>query len=322
MIEFNIVEDNYGQTLEKFVKKILPDAPLSFIYKLFRKKDIKVNNHWQSLKYILNIGDNVKIYITDGQLNQFKQHKAVKFVDDISSWIIYEDKEILIVNKPRNILVQQDAKNECSLDEMVLAYLTNKGEYDPNNNAGFTPGPAHRIDRNTSGIVVFGKTIKALQTLFNVFKNRNDISKHYIALVKGNIDKDGEVVAPLKKDESAGKVIVADKNNGGKPSKTIYHVIQKFDGYTLLELILITGRTHQIRVHMSYIGHPIIGDAKYGDFELNKNFIKKYHFRNQFLHASEIHFGDLPEPLEYLKSSSFKAKMPTEFENIIENLCK
>lgn len=320
MVQYKVSKEESGQTLEKYVRKVLNYAPLSFIYKLFRKKDVKINGHWADMKAIVNDGDEIKIYATNEQLASFRKEKELEKEDLISEYLVYEDDNILVINKPRNLLVIKDETNQKSLTDMVLSYLYLKGEYDPHKDLAFTPGPAHRIDRNTSGLVIFGKNIKTLQYLYQVIKEKEVISKHYVALVKGSVEKDGEVEAPLKKDESTNKVVVAAKNDGGKEAKTTYHVIKRYKEYSLLDLTLYTGRTHQIRVHMSYIGHPLVGDAKYGDYKVNHDFDKEYHFKNQFLHASEIHLGKLEAPLQYLSKKSFIAPLNNELSDIIKKI--
>ena len=321
MLQFEIVHNEAKQTLEKYVKKVLSNVPLSIIYKLFRKKDIKVNGHWQDKKYIIQEGDLVSIYIKDDELDLCKNDKNLSPKDNLSNLIIYEDKNIIIINKPRGLLVQKgNDKFTKSLDVMVLEYLYFKGEYDPTIDLGFTPGPAHRLDRNTSGIVIFGKNIETLQYLFYILKEREDIQKHYIALVKGVILEDGIIEAPLKKDLETGKVIVDSIKDGAKRAKTIYHVLRNYNDYTLLDLTLVTGRTHQLRVHLQYINHPIVGDNKYGDFEVNKRFEKAFDFKNQFLHANDIKFGLLDQPLRYLSQQAFEADMPSEYIDILKTL--
>ncbi len=323
MVKYQINEKESGQTLEKYVRKVLSTAPLSFIYKLFRKKDIKVNGHWEKEKYLLCDGDEVSIYVTDEQLAEFDKKNDYQPNDSIKDWIIYEDKNILLINKPRGVLVQKDDHTSTkALDQLVIEYLMFKGEYDPLNDHGFKPGPAHRIDRNTSGIVIFGKNHASLVYLFELLKNHELIGKHYISLVCGVVEEDGVVEAPLRKNFDQKKVVVASTKDGGKPSKTIYHVLERFKEYTLLDLTLVTGRTHQIRAHMSYIRHHVVGDTKYGDFKANNYLKKEFNFENQFLHASELHFGHLSKPLEYLSSKSFKADMPEEYNNIIKSLDK
>lgn len=307
-----------GYSLEKFVKKAFNNISLSLIYKLFRKKDIKVNGHWEKEKYILKSGDEVTIYIKDEILNNNENRYIPN--DKIKDWIIYEDNNILLVNKPRGLLVQADSTNSQCLTNLVIEYLMYKGEYDPNKNNSFVPGPAHRIDRNTSGIVIFGKNYLTLEYLFTLLKERELIGKHYIALVVGDITSDGEVTAPLIKDEKNNLVKVASIKDGAKEAKTIYKVIKQFKDFTLLDITLVTGRTHQIRVHMSYIHHPIVGDNKYGDFKVNDLIKKEFNFTNQFLHASSVHFGKLKEPISNLSSRSFTANLTNEEQTLLNKL--
>ena len=317
-----IVNDNEsGQTLEKYVKKVLKNAPLSFIYKLFRKKDIKVNGHWEKEKYIVNSGEEVSIYVSDEQLEEFKKKYDFTPNNTIEPWILYEDNNVLFINKPRGVLVQKDENyNEKPLDQLVIEYLMYKGEYDPQNDLAFKPGPAHRIDRNTSGIVIFGKNHDALAYLFELFQKHELIGKHYICLVCGDISKEGTVDVPLRKNFDTKKVVVAPLSSGAKTAKTVYHPIERFGDFTLLDITLITGRTHQIRVHMSYIRHHVVGDGKYGDFKINNMIDKEYGFKNQFLHASEVHFGQLDKPLENLSKKSFKAPLPEEYSLLLDKL--
>ena len=321
MQKYIVNQKESGQTLEKYVKKVLSIAPLSFIYKLFRKKDVRVNGHWQKEKYIVNENDEVSIYVTDTQLEEFSKKLSYVSSDFIKDWILYEDENVLFINKPRGVLVQNDDHTkEKALDQMVIEYLMFKGEYDPQNDLAFKPGPAHRIDRNTSGIVIFGKNHASLVYLFELIKEHELIGKHYITLVNGIVEEDGEVNAPLRKNFDLKKVVVAPVKEGAKEARTIYHVLEQFKDTTLLDVTLVTGRTHQIRVHMSYIRHHVIGDTKYGDFKANKRFEQEFKFKNQFLHASEIHFGELKVPLKNLSRKSFKAPLLKEYEDILEAL--
>ena len=321
MKKFIVNEKESGQTLEKYVKKVLNEAPLSFIYKLFRKKDIKVNGHWQKEKYVVSEGEEISIFVTDEQLEEFKNKNSYTPRDYIEPWILYEDDNVLFINKPRGVLVQKDDNyNEKPLDQMVIEYLMFKGEYDPQNDLAFKPGPAHRIDRNTSGIVIFGKNHDALAYLFELFQKHELIGKHYICLVCGDVEREGTVEVPLRKNFDTKKVVVAPISSGAKPAKTVYHPIERFGDFTLLDITLITGRTHQIRVHMSYMRHHVVGDGKYGDFKINNMIEKEYGFTNQFLHASEVHFGELKKPLDNLSKRCFKAPMPDEYNDLLNKL--
>ena len=318
MKEFVINDSENGLTLEKYAFKVLPTAPLSLIYKLFRKKDIKVNGHHEDKKYRLSSGDTVRIYLNDEQFIEFQKEKELSPNLKIKDWIIFEDKNVLFVNKPRGLLVQKASPNDESLDQLVIEYLMATNQYDPNKELAFVPGPAHRLDRNTSGIVAFGKNHDALNILFDLFKNHDLINKHYLALVVGSLEKDKDIInAPLKKDEKNNKVVVS---KDGKTAQTVYKVLKRYDNYTLLDVTLLTGRTHQIRVHMAYINHPVVGDSKYGNFEVNKLFKEQYHFANQFLHAYKIGFGDLKEPLSNLSRKEFTAEPREEIAKILTML--
>lgn len=318
MRTFIVQQSEEGQTLEKYIQKLLVSAPMSFIYKLFRKKDVKVNGHHEDRKFIVSANDELSIYIKEEQFEEFLKEKEFQASDTIKDWIVYEDDNVLFINKPRGLLVQKSAPQDKSLDQMVCEYLIYMGEYDPNKDLAFKPGPAHRLDRNTSGIVAFGKTHDALELLFELFKDHELINKHYLALVVGRMEKEKDSInVPLKKDEKNNRVTVAPLDKGGKTAKTVYKVIKQYEDYSLLDVTLLTGRTHQIRVHLSYINHPIVGDSKYGDFSMNRIFKDKYHFANQFLHAYKLGFGDLPKPLTNLSRKEFTAEPNEEIANIL-----
>ena len=321
MRSYIIQKSEEGQTLEKYIQKLLVSAPISFIYKLFRKKDVKVNGHHEDRKFIISENDEVAIYIKEEQFEEFLKEKAFKPNNQIKDWIVYEDENVLFINKPRGLLVQKSAPQDESLDQLVVEYLIYIGEYDPNKELAFKPGPAHRLDRNTSGIVAFGKNHQALELLFELFKNHDLINKHYLALVVGQMEKDKDSInAPLKKDEKTNTVTVASLEKGGKTAKTVYKVVKAYKDYSLLDVTLLTGRTHQIRVHLAYVHHPIIGDEKYGDFAANRVFKQKYGFNKQFLHAYKIGFGDLPSPLTNLSRKEFTAEPNEEIANILTEL--
>ncbi len=319
MKEILISEKEEGQTIYKFVRKYLSEAPLSFIEKVFRKKDIKINGIRVNKQEIVHKGDLIQIYITDAMLNEFLKPKPITEIKNKPN-VIYEDNNILIVNKPSGLLVHGDNKEKrMTLSNIVLNYLYSKGEYDPSNNA-FIPAPAHRIDRNTSGLVIFGKNIKALQELEDLFKEHENIEKYYLALVNGKLTKGGKVDAPLLKDEVLGKVEVKPLSKGGKEALTLYEVEEVYKKYTLLKVQILTGRTHQIRVHMAYIGYPLLGDSKYGDFKENKYFKEKFSYEGQFLHSYIFRFNNINGSLSYLSNKEFKAPLGEKERKIISKL--
>ena len=302
MIQIVIKENEQNKRLDNFLRKYLNQAPLSYIYKLFRKKDIKVNKKVAKPDYITQLNDVITIYIQE----DFHQQKTIKISNRKEFEVIYEDENVLIVNKPIHLLVHEGNDiNEDTLSRQVLNYLIENQSYHPNQESTFVPSLAHRIDRNTSGLVIFGKNNESLQTLFKAFKEHDCLKKSYIALVTGVIDQKGSVDVALKKDEKEKKVMVSAT---GLSAKTLYKPIQKFKNSTLIELNILTGRTHQIRVHMQFLKHPLVGDQKYGNKESDE-IAKKYHMKNYLLHAKQITFLNLGSKLAYLNHQSFVAPM-------------
>ena len=225
--------------------------------------------------------------------------------------IVYEDNNLLIVNKPRGLLLQQDGNNEHeSLDKIISDYLK------------AVAMPAHRLDKDTSGLCVFAKDKKTADELGKVFNDHAQIEKHYLTLVSGVIEEDGVVDAPLKKSFERKKMVVAPLKSGAKSAITKYHVLEKYKNYTLLNVQLLTGRTHQIRAHMSYIRHHVVGDIKYGDYKVNNIFKREFDFEKQFLHAFKLKFLDINGPLNYLKNKEFSCNLPPELEEILKKLDK
>lgn len=307
------------QRVDKYLRKYLSEAPLSFIYKLFRKKDVKINGHWVKENYILNEGEELVVYVTDEQLKEFNQPRKIEMAQ-LNHQIIFEDENILIINKPRGLLVHGDSDEQrLTLSNEVLNYLYFKGEYNPNENKAFRPAPAHRLDRNTSGLVLFAKNLISLQELENLFKEKNELDKIYLALVKGHLNGPLDIDSPLLKDEKSGLVKVSKL---GKSAKTHVEPYKFYDYFSLVKVQIFTGRTHQIRVHLSSKGYPVVGDGKYGDFTLNKEFKNLYNFDNQFLHAYEIRFKNISGHLSYLSNKKFIAQLPKNEEEILKKLSK
>lgn len=230
---------------------------------------------------------------------------------DIKGIIIYEDQNVLIINKPRGLLLQQDGdESHESLDRIVGDYLK------------MIAMPVHRLDKDTSGLCVFAKNKETADEMGKVFNDHSQIEKHYITLVAGQVEEDGVVDAPLRKSFERKKMVVAPLKSGAKTAITRYHILEKYKDYTLLDVRLLTGRTHQIRAHMSYIRHHVVGDIKYGDYKVNNIFKREFGFENQFLHANSLKFLSLKGPLNYLNNKEFSVDLPPELQEILKKLDK
>jgi 23S rRNA pseudouridine955/2504/2580 synthase len=320
-MEFTVDEQSTNQRLDKVVKRILNEAPLSFIYKMFRNKDVKVNGKREKFDYITKTGDQVSIYIKPALLEEFSKQRALRPVDSHMD-IIYEDENLLIVNKPKGLIVVNgedgEGKARITMQDIFLNYLSEKGEYSPSNATNFVPGPAHRIDRNTSGILVFGKNEPTLQALLTLFREKTQIEKSYEALVYGRLPDRGKIDFPLIKDSATHLVKVGRLEKGAKTALTEYEVEKRYGDYCLVRAKLITGRTHQLRVHFAAVHCPIVGDAKYGDFKINKDFEKAFGLHSQFLHAATFDFLDVSGYLSYMSHKSFKAELPEKEKDILK----
>ncbi len=303
-----------NQRVDKYIRKYLEMAPLSFIYKLFRKKDIKVNNKKVSIDYILKENDEITIYVDENDLQSFLKPNVLK-KEKIDFDIIYEDNNILIINKPSGIIIHED-NNPYSktINNQVLNYLYSKNEY--TEDSLFKPSAVHRLDRNTSGILMIAKNIKTSQELYDILKHKELIEKKYLTMVHGKIENKGEIKAKLKKDSKKNIVMIDDLN--GLSAHTIYKPLAVNEEYTLLEVQILTGRTHQIRAHMSYLNHPLVNDNKYGNYKNNETFKQKYKYKQQILHARSIAFKTLKGNLSYLSNKIFYAPLPNELNKIIK----
>ena len=313
-MKIEIGTNEAGQRLDKFLRKYLKDVPLSAIFKAMRKGDIRVNGSKQKENYKLELDDVIEIrYIQSKKEN--KKDNFIK-VDARSIMITYEDDNIVIVEKWPGVLVHPDQKGaEPSLTDYVLSYLNEKGDYIPERELTFTPAPCNRLDRNTSGVVVFGKNFEALRGVNEMIRD-GKVKKYYQALVKGRI-KDGLYKGYISKDENENISKVYDsKAPNTKEISMEVKTIQSNGAFSLLEIDLITGRSHQIRAHLSHLGNPIIGDFKYGDKKINSYFDNKFGLNYQFLYAYKLIFKGGEGRLEYLKNKTIAESLPPMFKKV------
>lgn len=309
---------NANQRLDKFLFKYFNKAGKSFIYKMLRKKRIKYNGAKAEGNEILKQGDCLQMYLSSETMNSFMEAKALKKTE-IKFSVIYEDENIIICEKPAGVIVQGDNENNGkSLNDQLLYYLYQRGEYNPVKESVFTPSICNRLDRNTSGIVLFGKNFAAVQNLNEILKN-NGVIKFYLTVVKGKIDKAGVFKGWHVKRDGNKAEIYDEFREGSKEIITEYCPLKYSKGYTLLEVKLVTGRTHQIRAGFEHSGYYIVGDRKYGDLETNKFFKEKYGLESQFLHAYKVIFKQNSGVLNYLDGRKFVAPLNESMKKIVSD---
>lgn len=309
MLEIKINNTNENQRLDKYLQKYLNKAPKSFIYKMLRKKNIKLNGKKANGNEILAKDDIIALYLAQDTIDNFKEDKKINKTNQ-SFGIIFEDENIILCYKPIDLVSQPDINNKTnSLNDELIYYMHKKGEY--NGNLDFTPSICNRLDRNTSGLVAFGKNLKSLQSLNLAFKT-NLVDKYYLTAVDGIITKSGEIKLYHKKQKEKMQ-IYNSYVEGSKEILTQYTPLKTKDNKTLLCVKLLTGKTHQIRASFEHIGFPILGDTKY-----NKNKDNMFGLKNQFLHCYKMHFKNLPTPLNYLSDKTFICKdVNKSFKNVL-----
>lgn len=308
MVTFTVNENDSGQRVDKFVTKALPDLPKSMMYRLFRKKDIKINGRRCDISAVLQTGDVVTVYVKQ-ELSGEKQHDMnfLKTPDSINA--VYEDDNILIVFKPVGLDSHSNSTSTSdTLINRIKHYLYNKNEYSPETESSFAPALCSRLDRNTSGLVISAKNAAALRELNEAIRN-GSIHKIYRCITVSPPPKSEDIISAYhRKDDSRNIVRISDtKQEGFRKIKTGYRVLDSKKGLTLVEVTLFTGRTHQIRAHLAHINAHILGDGKYGNVSANK----RYGVFRQALCAYSLKF-ELPEnsPLAYMNAVTVNAPEP------------
>lgn len=307
MKSFFINENDSGQRLDKFLSKAAPTIPMSILYKAIRTKNIKINRKRAEISTRLNVGDIVEVYLNDSFFPE--QNSPFIFLSANTKLdIVYEDDNILLVDKPVGLVVHEDESNSPdTLINRILHYLYDNGKYSPIDENSFVPALCNRIDRNTNGIVICAKNAAALRVLNDKIKAR-EITKKYKALVFGQpVPKHQVCTAFLTKDTSKKQVTVTSK-----PTKdslkivTEYTLLETTGNYSLIEVNLHTGRTHQIRAHMAFMGYPLVGDTKYGTAKQNQGL--PYRFQALCAYSLTFSFATDAECLNYLKDKTFIVK--------------
>ncbi|MDD4842998.1 MAG: RluA family pseudouridine synthase [Anaerotignum sp.] len=319
MKEIKITKNEENQRLDKFLLKYMNKASKAFIYKLLRKKRIKYNGKKAEGNELLQAGDSLSLYLSEETMASFMEEKIVpEAVRHFA--VIYEDDDVLAVAKPAGLLTHPEkSEDKDTLIDQVLFYLYQNGQYTPSLESTFTPALCNRLDRNTSGIVLAGKTLKGVQGLNEAIREKQ-VDKYYLTMVVGEIKEAGEISSFLSKDEGKNQVRVSDEaGTDGKESITRYRPVAYSNGYTLLEIQLITGKTHQIRAHMQDMKHAVVGDRKYGDPKVNQEFRQSFGLSNQFLHGARLVFSNIGGSLGYLKGKTLTAPLPKVFQQIIDD---
>ena len=300
MKEFIIQKNEENQRFDKYLKKLLPNATTSFLYKMMRKKNIVINKKKVEGNEKLKAGDVVSIFLSDETFEKFhvnleelkKEYDALKSLGLNGLKIVYEDNEMIVADKPYNMLSQKASDKDLSANEYLLGYMIKKGELSFEEYQTFRPSVVNRLDRNTTGLLLFGKTLNALQQLGEGIRERT-IEKYYRAVVAGELKEELKLKGYLLKDEKTNKVtFYKEQVEGSDYIETGVKPIKFNNGLTLVEIHLVTGKTHQIRLHLSTIGHPILGDMKYGDAIINKKYYDSHKVNHQLLHAYRLEFPD------------------------------
>lgn len=327
MQEIKIESSSEGQRLNKFLGRYLDNAPQSFLYKMLRKKNIKYNNGKADGSEILKAGDRIQIYMSDETICNFRKDGMIpqmstscrKFEksDPLKQIpILYENEDVLILNKPSGILSQKAVASDYSLNEQIVEYYKWKG----GSLSLFTPSVCNRLDRNTSGIILAGMSLKGTQMLSRVLKART-IDKYYLTIVCGTVTQATTIKGFLCKKKNHNQVVIFRTKeealaNGYQEAafietqyKPLAHGKSGKENFTLLKVKLVTGKTHQIRAHLKSVGHPIIGDGKYGLKSVNAYIKSAFGIRHQLLHAFYIHF---PEDIDNVLAGKSFTAMPEE----------
>ena len=327
MREIIVTGAEQGERLDKLLSRYLNLAPKSFLYRMLRKKNIELNGKKAAGNERLSAGDQVCLFLAEETIEKFRQSASFSVSGERTTdtfftasetgsetpVVLYEDEHVLFVNKPAGMLTQKAQKTDLSLNDWILSRLLSDGTVTKEQLQRFRPSVCNRLDRNTSGLVAAGKTITGLAGLSELIRDRR-VHKYYYAIVAGYVQEPATLDGYLKKDPDSNQVrIYTHPQEGADYIRTCYRPVAAQSRLSLLKIELITGKTHQIRAHLASVGHPIAGDSKYGDVQLNRRLAKQYQVNRQLLHAEEMVFPTLSGPLSGLSERRIKAPLPPDF---------
>ena len=315
MIEITITKNDANQRFDRFLRKYFENAPLSVIQKNIRKKNFKINGKRAKADTYVYEDDLIAMYISDENYNKWLTKTDFK-PTDFNLDIVFEDKNIIIMDKESGLLTHSTSKADYgnNLVDYMLSYLYKTNQVDKSDKT-FNPAVVNRLDRNTAGLIIGAKNANSLRSLNKAMRD-NKIDKYYLTIVKGEITEKFTIDTTIRKNESKNKV-----KSAGNGSRIITHFrpLETNGKYTLLECELITGKTHQIRFSLAKNNTPIIGDRKYGDKSTNKLVNDKFKINNQILLAYKVHFNDIKN-LEYLKDRTYESQKINEILNLKEKI--
>lgn len=307
-----ITEMEAGQRLDKLLSNYMKLAGKGFLYKMLRKKNITLNGKRCGGSERLRAGDEIKLFLSDDTIESFSA-VSVKTGKEVPLSIIYEDEHVLLINKPSGMLSQKAKDADESLVEYLAAYLVASRQITYQQLSRFRPSVCNRLDRNTSGLIVAGKSQAGLRIMSEAFRERS-LCKYYRCIVSGSVQEKQTITGFLKKDAAANQVEISLRETPGSvPVVTEYEPLGYGNGCTLLHVRLVTGRPHQIRAHLAFAGFPIVGDFKYGNPSVNRDARERWGIESQLLHSYQVTFPPLPEPLTHLSCRSFTAPLPPVF---------
>lgn len=314
MQQLTITDLEAGQRLNKYMMKYLNQAPSSFIYKMLRKKNITRNDKKASGDEILECGDVIKVFLADETIEKFRVEgsaQASRQKSGITLQILYQDPDILAVHKPVGVLSQKAQKDDYSINEAIVDYCLSMRILTVKQLETFHPSISNRLDRNTSGIILAGISLKGSQTLARILKGHT-CEKYYYTIVAGEmkqcIHEKAYIVKDTKKNQSK---IQKHESPGASMIETAFTPLCTKNGFTLLQVQLFTGKSHQIRAHLQSLGYPMAGDTKYGNPAVNRKLRERYHLNHQLLHAGRLVLLDIPEITDPL---------PAEFQKVADGL--